>query len=205
MPSSWPLSTTKRAVDILGAGTLLGLAIVPLALLALAIKMDSPGPAFFGQERLGQNGKPFTLWKLRTLAADLSPQSSGFVPGRTLSPTRLGGFLRRTRLNELPQLVNVLRGQMSLVGPRPEVLEYLDVFRNLAPQVLALRPGLTDEATLRYLDEERLLAESDDPQRLYRETILPDKLALATDYLERATFTTDLSLLYRTLKRLLGR
>ncbi len=205
MPSRWPLSRRKRLVDLLGSGVLLGLCALPLGALIVAVKLDSPGPAFFGQQRIGKQGKPFTLWKLRTLPHHPDAANDGFVPGRSLKPTRLGRHLRSTRLNELPQLVHVFLGQMSFVGPRPEVTRYLDVIESHTAEILQLRPGLTDEATLHYLDEEELLARSEDPERLYRETLLPHKLDLASHYLQHAGFITDSTLLLRTFQALLSR
>jgi lipopolysaccharide/colanic/teichoic acid biosynthesis glycosyltransferase len=181
----------------------LGLAVLAplLALLALWIKLDSPGPALFRQERVGRHGRPFRIHKLRTMVHD----SAGLplTVGEDARITRAGRFLRRTRLDELPQLVDVLRGDMSLVGPRPELPRYVALYPPaLRERALAVRPGLTDPASLAFIDESARLARAADPEREYVEVILPLKLQAAADYAERATLWTDLRVLARTARAL---
>jgi lipopolysaccharide/colanic/teichoic acid biosynthesis glycosyltransferase len=194
----------KRAFDIAGAALAL-LALAPLMLaVALLIKLDTPGPALFRQVRVGRHGRPFRIFKFRTMTAQ---QPSG-APEITLAGdtriTRTGAWLRRTRLDELPQLIDVLRGTMSLVGPRPEVPRFLAHYPpNLRARVLAVRPGITDPASLDFIDEAALLAAAADPEREYIERILPVKLARAAAYAERASLATDLVVLWRTLRALL--
>jgi lipopolysaccharide/colanic/teichoic acid biosynthesis glycosyltransferase len=194
----------KRLFDLLGAATAL-LLLSPLMLLtALWVKFDSPGPVFFRQERVGRHGVPFRIHKFRTMAADASAHGMLLTVGADPRITRAGAFLRRTRIDELPQFIDVLQGTMSLVGPRPEVPRYVAHYPPaLAERALSVRPGMTDPASLAYMDEATLLASSKDPEREYIERILPAKLQHAADYAERATLSTDLMVLWRTLRALL--
>ena len=194
----------KRLFDVIIAATAL-LLLAPLLLcLAVAIKLDSPGPVFFRQQRVGRFGVPFSIHKFRTMhdgAAGL-PLTVGQDP----RITRSGAWLRRTRCDELPQLIDVLQGTMSLVGPRPEVPRYVAHYPPaLRERALAVRPGITDPASLSYLDEATLLAAAADPEREYIERILPAKLQRAAEYAERASLATDAAVLWRTLRVLLGR
>jgi lipopolysaccharide/colanic/teichoic acid biosynthesis glycosyltransferase len=174
-----------------------------LLLLALLIKLDSPGPVFFRQERIGRHGVPFRIHKFRTMvhgAAGLP-----LTVGADARITRAGAVLRRTRLDELAQLIDVLQGTMSLVGPRPEVPRYVALYpAALRERALAVKPGITDPVSLAHLDEGERLARAADPEREYVEVILPAKLAGAVAYAERATLWTDLGVLWQTLRRLLG-
>ncbi len=192
----------KRAFDLLGAALALAL-LAPLMLaVALWIKLDSPGPVFFRQQRVGRHGVPFDIHKFRTMdsRADGLPLTVGEDP----RITRAGRFLRRTRIDELPQFIDVLRGCMSLVGPRPEVPRYVALYpAALRERALAVRPGITDPASLAYIDEATQLARAADPEREYVEVILPAKLKHAADYADRATLATDLCVLWRTVRVLL--
>jgi len=192
----------KRLFDLLGA-TLALLLLAPLLLaVAAAIKLDSRGPVFYRQERVGRHGVPFRIHKFRTMV-----HGAGGLPltvGADPRITRVGAFLRRTRIDELPQFIDVLLGRMSLVGPRPEVPRYVAHYPPaLRDRVLAVRPGITDPASLAYLDEARLLAQASDPEREYIEVILPAKLRRAAEYAERASLATDLAVLWGTLRKLL--
>jgi lipopolysaccharide/colanic/teichoic acid biosynthesis glycosyltransferase len=193
----------KRLFDVVVSA--LGLLLLAPLLLALAIvvKLDSPGPVFFRQARVGRHGVPFRIHKFRTMRADAGglPLTVGADP----RITRSGAWLRRTRLDELPQLIDVLRGAMSLVGPRPEVPRYVAHYPDdLRARALAVRPGLTDPASLEFIDEAGLLARAADPEREYVEVILPAKVRRAAEYAEHATLATDLGVLWRTLRLLLG-
>ena len=169
-----------------------------LLLLAVWIKLDSPGPVFFRQQRVGRFGVPFDIFKFRTMRADAAgPQ---LTVGADPRITGAGAWLRQTRMDELPQLIDVLLGRMSLVGPRPEVPRYVALYPPaLRDRVLAVRPGVTDPASLDFIDEATLLAAAADPEREYVDRILPAKLQRAADYAEHATLATDLVLLWRTL------
>jgi lipopolysaccharide/colanic/teichoic acid biosynthesis glycosyltransferase len=196
----------KRLFDLAGAGLAL-LLLSPLMLLtALWIKLDSPGPVFFRQERIGRHGVPFRIHKFRTMVADAPARGPALTVGADPRITRAGVWLRRTRLDELPQLIDVLRGVMSLVGPRPEVPRYVQHYPPaLRERALAVRPGITDPSSLEFIDEAGLLARAADPEREYIEKILPRKLQSAADYADRATLWTDLRVLWRTLQVLAGK
>ncbi len=191
----------KRLFDV--AVSVLALLLLALPMLAIAawIRLDSPGPVFFRQQRVGRHGVPFAIHKFRTMRAD-----AGGLPltvGADARITRAGRWLRRTRLDELPQLLDVLAGHMSLVGPRPEVPRYVALYPPaLRDRALAVRPGITDPASLEHLDEAALLAAAADPEREYVERILPRKVALAAAYAERATLASDLAVLARTARAL---
>lgn len=199
----------KRLLDLLAAGLGLLLLALPMVAIALAVRLDSPGPVFFRQLRVGRHGRLFRIHKFRTMVADAERRGPGITVGEDARITRVGAWLRRHKLDELPQLIDVLRGRMSLVGPRPELPRYVAHYGRLlgaadAARLLALRPGLTDPASLAFRDEAALLAGDADPERLYVEELLPRKLALALAYAERASLRTDLGLILQTLAALLG-
>ena len=195
----------KRLFDLLGAAVALMLLSPLLLLLALVIKLDSPGPVFFRQERVGRHGVPFRIHKFRTMVADAPTRGLALTVGADPRITRCGAWLRRTRLDELPQLIDVLRGTMSLVGPRPEVPEYVAHYPPaLRDAALSVRPGITSPGALEFLDEAAQLARAADPQREYIDVILPRKVQLAADYAARASLGGDLRVLGRTLRRLLA-
>ena len=194
----------KRAFDLLGAGLALLLLAPLMAVVALWIRLDSPGPVFFRQQRVGRHGVLFLIHKFRTMrtGAEGLPLTVGDDP----RITRAGRFLRRTRLDELPQFIDVLQGAMSLVGPRPEVPRYVALYPPaLRDRALAVRPGLTDPASLHFIDEAVLLAAAADPEREYVERILPAKLQRAAEYAESASLATDIAVLARTAWALLRR
>jgi lipopolysaccharide/colanic/teichoic acid biosynthesis glycosyltransferase len=156
------------------------------------------------QERVGRDGRPFGLLKLRTMVADAPARGAALTAPGDPRITRLGGWLRRWKLDELPQLVNVVRGDMSLVGPRPEVPRYVAGYSDRERAVLRVRPGLTDPASLAFVDEAAVLARYDDCERAYVDEVLPAKLALSLEYLERRTLRSDLGILARTLVRVVS-
>lgn len=180
------------------------LLLMPLLLLAaLWVKLDSPGPVLFRQTRVGRHGVPFTIHKFRSMRQE---PGAAITVGEDPRITRSGRFLRASKLDELPQLWDVLRGAMSLVGPRPELPRYVALYpADLREQVLSVRPGITDPASLAFSDEAELLAAASDPEREYREVVLPAKLRLSADYAARASLRSDLRLIARTLLRVLGR
>ena len=196
----------KRLFDLAGAGLALLLLAPLLLLLALAIRLDSAGPVFFRQERVGRLGVLFRIHKFRTMRVDAPALGLPLTVGRDARITRVGHWLRHYRLDELPQFLDVLLGRMSLVGPRPEVPRYVAHYpAALRARVLAVRPGITDPASLAHIDEAALLAAAADPEREYIERILPTKLSLQAAYAEHATLWTDLAVLARTLRVLLLR
>ena len=195
----------KRLFDCVGAAFAL-LLLWPLLLgLALWIVLDSPGPALFRQERVGRFGRPFRIHKFRTMRPDADRLGPPLTVGEDARITRAGRWLRRYRFDELPQLLDVLRGDMSLVGPRPEVPHYLALMpAALRERVLAVRPGITDPVSLAHLDEAAELAAAADPEREYIEVILPRKLQAAAEYASRATLWSDLCVVASTLRLLVG-
>jgi lipopolysaccharide/colanic/teichoic acid biosynthesis glycosyltransferase len=193
----------KRLFDIVASGMGL-LLLLPLLLgVAAWVKLDSPGPALFRQTRVGRFGIPFTIHKFRTMRVE---PGAAITVGADPRITRAGAWLRATKFDELPQLWDVLRGAMSLVGPRPELPHYVTLYpADLRDKVLAVRPGITDPASLAFSHEAELLAAASDPEREYREVILPAKLRLSADYAAGAGLATDLRLILRTLAQVVRR
>ncbi len=200
-PWSWVYRTAKRTLDVGTAG--LGLLLLsPLLLIAaVAVKLDSPGPVLFIQQRMGRGFHPFGIFKFRTMVSDAHKRGGQITFGADPRITRVGHYLRQTKLDELPQLGNVLLGHMSLVGPRPEVPRYVEMYRDDYAYVLSVRPGITDLASLKYRDEAEQLATSADPAKEYAERILPDKIALGRAYINGASFWGDLGIICKTLVR----
>jgi lipopolysaccharide/colanic/teichoic acid biosynthesis glycosyltransferase len=195
----------KRVFDFIVSA--LGIVVFSpvLILSALLVKVDSPGPIFFKQQRIGKEFRPFWIYKFRTMRASLE-QGPNITIGNDPRITGIGRLLRQSKIDELPQLINILRGEMSFVGPRPEVPQYVQLYRKEYQQILTVRPGLTDLASLKYRDEAALLAGAENPEEEYVRRILPDKIMLATDYIQRASFFFDLRLILETILRLvLGR
>ena len=192
----------KRVLDI--AVSLTGLiCLLPLMLwVGLLIKLDSAGPIFFKQERLGRGFRPFRILKFRTMIVDAQSKGKLITSAEDPRVTRIGRTLRKLKVDELPQLINVLKGDMSLVGPRPEVPRYVRVFQTDYEEILKVRPGITDLASLKYRNEEALLGGFDDPEEEYVKRVLPDKIKLAKDYLERSSFYFDLRLILKTVMKL---
>ncbi len=194
----------RRVLDVVVSAGLL-IALVPLlAVIAVLVKATSPGPVLFVQERVGRDRRPFGLLKFRTMVVNAAEHGSAVTIGRDPRITQVGLALRRAKLDELPQFWNVLRGEMSLVGPRPEVPKYVAHYTPEQARVLAVRPGITDPASLAYHDEASLLAQFADPERAYLQSVLPQKLSMSLAYLERRSMWSDLGVLVRTALQLLG-
>lgn len=194
----------KRIFDLLASA--LGLLLLaPLMLVvALAIKLDSRGPVMFRQERVGRHGKRFRIHKFRTMTHDTQGRGPLITVGGDARITRVGGWLRRAKLDELPQLIDVFKGDMSIVGPRPEVPKYVALYPPaLKDKVLSVRPGITDPVSLRFIDESALLARAADPEREYIEVVMPQKLAAAVAYAEHASIASDMRVIAQTLRALL--
>ncbi|HEY3396325.1 MAG TPA: sugar transferase [Armatimonadota bacterium] len=190
----------KRLFDAVGAGVGLLLVGLPLGVLSLLVWISTGPPVFFTQDRVGRGGRLFRVWKFRTMAVRPPGDSPVTVAGDArLTP--VGGFLRRWKLDELPQLANVLVGEMSLVGPRPDVPGYADRLQGPERRILELRPGLTGPASLAYRHEEEILAQVPDPVRYNDEVIWPDKVRLNLKYLEDCSLRTDLRIIWRTIFR----
>ena len=175
----------------------------PLFLLTIIVVcLESPGNPFFIQPRIGLNLKRFCLVKFRSMIPPAVGDRIQFEPGKSKRVTRVGVLLRRTKLDEIPELFNVLLGDMSIVGPRPEVKKYVLTYLNEFEEILKIRPGLTDFASVKYRNEEEILSRRDDPEGYYRNVILPDKLCLAKRYANNISLKTDLFILVSTLKRI---
>lgn len=190
----------KRAFDIVFASVALVLLLPLLVLFALAVALTSPGGAFFRQVRVGRHGRPFNLLKFRSMRPGSEALGQLTIGGRDPRITGVGHFLRRTKLDELPQLWNVLMGDMSVVGPRPEVPRYVALYTPEQRTVLSVRPGITGMASLDYVDENELLARSTDPERTYVEDVMPAKLALDLRYVRERTFALDLRIIVATVR-----
>jgi lipopolysaccharide/colanic/teichoic acid biosynthesis glycosyltransferase len=193
----------KRWFDIVLAT--LGLLLLSPLLLAIAlwIKLDSAGPVLFRQERVGRFGVPFRIRKFRTMQVDAPALGPLLTVGADPRITRAGRFLRAAKLDELPQLIDVLAGTMSLVGPRPEVPRYVAMYPPaLRDKVLSVRPGITDPASIEYRDESALLARAADPERVYVEQVLPAKLQFAARYVDHMSLRTDVHVIVETLRAL---
>jgi lipopolysaccharide/colanic/teichoic acid biosynthesis glycosyltransferase len=192
------MTRSKRLFDVvvssLGLVTLMPIGLV----VALAIKLDSPGPVLFRGMRAGKNGKPFFIFKFRTMVSDTGVNGAGITTRDDPRITRVGGFLRRTKLDELPQLLNVLRGEMSLVGPRPEDPRYVKFYSMHQRAILAVPPGITSIASLVFSDEQEMLHGSD-WEETYVYQVMPKKLELELAYLRRRSFWSDLDLVARTI------
>lgn len=193
----------KRAFDIVASG--LGLVVLSpvFAILALWIKSDSKGPVFYRQVRVGKDNKDFRLFKFRSMRPDSDKLGLITVGGRDPRVTRSGYYIRKYKLDELPQLINVFKGDMSLVGPRPEVRKYVDMYTPEQMEVLSVRPGITSLASIRYRNENDILAAAEDPDRCYVEQVMPDKLAIDLEYVRKASLWNDIKLIFTTFKEIL--
>ena len=194
----------KRFFDIVVS--LLGILITSPILLVVSvlIKLTSKGPVFYKQERIGKDEKPFFILKYRTMVVNADQQGLKITVGGDKRITGVGKFLRKSKLDELPQLFNVFAGQMSLVGPRPEVAEYVSLYNEEQRKVLSVRPGITDYASVCFRNENEILAEAENPQKEYIEHIMPLKLRYNAKYIEEMSVWTDLKLIFLTLYVILG-
>ena len=193
----------KRLFDWLASG--LGLLVLSplLFLIALAVKLDSRGPVFFRQERVGQYGKLFRIHKFRTMVTDAESRGLQITVGSDVRVTRVGLFLRKYKLDELAQLLDVFLGDMSLVGPRPEVPRYVACYpAEMKELVLLVKPGITDWASIQYKDENEILARSSDPQQAYVNEVLPVKLRYYAEYVRDRSFWGDIRIILATLAAL---
>lgn len=194
----------KRAFDIACSG--IGLVVLSplLVAIAVAIRLDSPGPVFFRQVRMGRGCTPFRIHKFRTMRTDHREGAPQITIGRDPRITRVGYFLRRTKLDELPQLLDVLLGDMSIVGPRPEVPGYVDHYPvALKELIFSIRPGITDESSIHFIDESEILAKQENPEEFYINEIIPIKNAYHANYAKNMSFTGDVIILLSTIKRII--
>ena len=200
-----PQRIAKRAMDIVLSAAALAVLWPLLLLIALAVVIDDPGPVFYRQVRIGRDGKPFRIFKFRTMVTDADKKGLAITYDihrlrlRDSRITRVGAILRKTKLDELAQLLNVLAGQMSFVGPRPEVERYVRLYTPYQRQVLLVRPGITDYASIAYRNENDLLAGAEDPEKMYIEQIMPDKIELNMKYLREISPLADIKLILKTV------
>lgn len=192
----------KRVFDLVVACLGLLLLAPLLLVVGLLIKLDSPGPVFFRQERMGRRFRPFFIYKFRTMVQEAPYRGGPITFGADPRITRVGRILRTTKIDELPQLINILRGEMSFVGPRPEVRHYVELFREDYEEILKVLPGITDPASLNYRHEAELLGHSANPEEEYVKRVLPEKIKLAKKYMNHASFRSDMRLILKTLLRL---
>ena len=192
----------KRIFDI--TLSLFGLIILLpfMLIIAILIKIDSKGPVFFKQIRVTKNGKEFKIFKYRTMRVG-SDKYSQITVGKDGRITKIGSFLRKYKLDEIPQLINVLIGDMSLVGPRPEVPKYVALYTDEQKEILKVRAGITDYASIEFSDENDLLASEEDPEKAYIEKIMPKKIELNKKYLSEISMLTDIKIILLTIKRIL--
>lgn len=190
----------KRIFDVTASG--LGLLLLsPLFLIvAIWIRLDSPGPVFYRQTRVGRYNKDFRLLKFRSMRVGSDKKGLITVGGRDPRVTRSGYWIRKYKLDELPQLINVFKGDMSLVGPRPEVRKYVDLYTPEQLHVLDVRPGITDMASIRYRNENELLEQAADPEQFYRDTVMQDKLRINLEYISDHSFFKDIKIILMTFK-----
>ncbi len=195
----------KRLFDIFFSFFAVFLLMPLFFFLALIILSDSKGGVFYKQVRVGKRGVQFYVFKFRTMRTDAHKQGLLTVGGRDKRITRVGYYLRKYKLDELPQFINILIGDMSFVGPRPEVPKYVEMYNQEQLKVLNVQPGLTDYASIEYMDENELLAQSNEPEKTYIEEIMPAKLKLNLKYIEDMSFSTDLKIIFRTLSKIVSR
>lgn len=194
----------KRIFDIICSVIIL-IVFFPFGfVLSIFILIESSGGVFYRQERIGRHGKPFKLFKFRSMRKDADKSGKLTVGMRDSRITRTGYFIRKFKLDEFPQFLNVIIGDMSIVGPRPEVKEYVDLYTDEQKQILNVRPGITDLASLEYFEENELLGKSDNPQKTYIEEIMPAKIELNKQYLSNATLPNDLKIMWKTFLRIIG-
>lgn len=189
----------KRAMDIVISGGALAVLWPVLLLIAVAIKIDDPGPVFYRQVRVGKDGKEFRIFKFRTMVVDADKKGLQITVGRDNRITRMGRLLRKTKLDELAQLINVFVGEMSFVGPRPEVPKYVNLYTPYQRQVLLVRPGITDYASIAYRNENDMLEDAEDPEKMYIDVIMPDKIELNMKYLHEISPLADIRLIFSTI------
>lgn len=189
----------KRIFDLVCST--LGLIILSPVLIGIAIKIKagSDGPVFFRQIRVGEKGKEFEILKYRTMVVDAEKLGKQITVGNDNRITKIGAFLRKYKLDELPQLINVFKGDMSLVGPRPEVPRYVNLYNEEQKKVLEVKPGITDLASIRYRDENDLLGGVENPEEFYINTIMPDKLALNLEYISKNNMFFDIYIILKTI------
>ena len=194
----------KRIFDIICSLIILSIFFPIGLILSIIIATTSRGGVFYRQERIGLNGVPFQLLKFRSMAVNSDQKGTLTVGMRDSRITPIGYFIRKYKLDEFPQFVNVLKGDMSIVGPRPEVREFVDLYTPEQRQILNVKPGITDVASLEYFEENALLAKSDNPRQTYIDEIMPAKIELNKIYLRNPTLANDIKIMWKTFRRIIG-
>ncbi len=189
----------KRLTDIALALILLPILLPGLIFISLIVLLSSGRPVLFRQLRAGRNGRPFNILKFRTMSTDRQAEKNAFEPGCDKRVTWAGKILRKTKLDETPQIFNVLLGHMSVVGPRPEVARYVELYPERWTRILSVRPGVTDRASILFRNEEEELRSSNDPEKHYREVILPRKMDIYEDYVSSLSFLKDVKIVFATI------
>jgi lipopolysaccharide/colanic/teichoic acid biosynthesis glycosyltransferase len=190
----------KRIFDIV-ATILGGTLLLPIIIfITIWIKLSSKGPLFYIQKRVGKNFKEFNLYKFRSMVVDADKVGPSVTSGDDPRITKVGKIIRRTKIDELPQLLNVLKGDMSLVGPRPEVMKFVVQKNDAYKKVLSVKPGITDNAAIEFRDEETIMQQYEDKEKAYIDIVLPQKIKLYNHYIDSISFTNDIKLILRTLK-----
>jgi len=192
---------TKRIFDFISSFFFLFLFFPFFILLSILIKIDSKGPIFFTQIRVGKNNKDFLLLKFRTMKV-AQENSSLITIGNDNRITNIGNILRKYKLDELPQLINILKGEMSVVGPRPEVRKYVDMYSSSQLEVLSVKPGLTDPSSIKFSNESELLGTAANPEKYYTETLMPLKIEISLNYVRTQTFVGDLRIIFQTFSKI---
>lgn len=193
----------KRVFDLLFSFVGVLILLIPFLIISLIIVLDSRGGIFYRQVRVGKNGKDFKLFKFRSMRTNADKAGLLTVGGRDNRITRVGYYIRKYKVDELPQLINVLLGDMSLVGPRPEVRKYVDMYNAEQLKVLSVKPGITDYASIEYSNENEILGKAADPEKVYIEEIMPAKLKLNMKYIEQQGVLTDLKIIFSTIAKIL--
>ena len=191
----------KRIFDFISSFFFLFLFFPFFILLSILIKIDSKGPIFFTQIRVGKNNKDFLLLKFRTMKV-AQENSSLITIGNDNRITNIGNILRKYKLDELPQLINILKGEMSVVGPRPEVRKYVDMYSSSQLEVLSVKPGLTDPSSIKFSNESELLGTAANPEKYYTETLMPLKIEISLNYVRTQTFIGDLKIIFQTFSKI---
>jgi len=190
----------KRLFDII-ATTLGGLLLLPfIVLIAIGIKLTSKGPLFYTQKRVGKGFREFDLYKFRSMTVGADQIGPSVTSGDDPRITKVGRIIRRTKIDELPQLWNVLKGDMSLVGPRPEVMKFVNAYKDEYEKILSVCPGITDNAAIVFRDEETIMQQYEDKERAYIDKVLPTKIRLYYEYIDHISFRNDIALIFKTLK-----
>lgn len=192
---------SKRIFDIIASLSVLLVLFPVLLAIALWIALESKGGVFYKQIRIGKNRKEFGLFKFRSMRKD-ADKAGQLTIGDDNRVTKAGRFIRKYKLDELPQLINIIKGEMSVVGPRPEVPKYVKYYTVEQLHVLSVLPGLTDYASIEYLDEQKVLGAADNPEKTYMEEVMPKKLALNLKYIEERSFLLDIKLIFRTIAKI---